>query len=262
LVSKFRYSGVLESDDSDATRRTVLQSIGASAGMLTLGAAGAGTASAAESSATATEERPYELPNLPYDYDALEPHIDERIMRLHHDKHHQGYVEGANTALERLAEMRAEGDFERIKHVKRDLSFNLSGHILHSLFWESMSPHGGGEPTGDLGAALERDFGSRSSFVAEFSNAAESVEDSGWGMLVYDHLADRLLVAQAEDHNDLAIQGATPLLVLDVWEHAYYLQYQTRRGEYVDAFWNVVDWDAVESRYAALADGDLMDQAE
>nr|WP_199174769.1 superoxide dismutase [Halegenticoccus soli] len=202
----------------------------------------------------------YELPPLPYDYDALEPHIEARIMELHHDKHHQGYVDGANDALETLAEMRESGDFGDVKAVKRDLSFNLSGHVLHSTFWENMSPDGGGEPGGELADAIEDDFGSLDAFESDFSAAAKNVEGSGWGMLVYDHLSDGLLVIQAEKHNDLAVQGSTPLLVLDVWEHAYYLQYENDRGAYVDSFWNVVDWDDVAARYRAAEEAALMDE--
>jgi Fe-Mn family superoxide dismutase len=193
----------------------------------------------------------YELPPLPYDYDALEPHIDARIMELHHDKHHQGYVDGANAALDRLSEMRESGDFGAIKSVKRDLSFNLSGHVNHSVFWENMSPDGGGEPSGELADAIASDFGSYDAMKADFAAAAGGVEGSGWGMLVHDSVADRLLVIQAENHNNRAVQGSTPLLVCDVWEHAYYLQYENDRGAYVDAFWNVVDWDDVAERYAA-----------
>jgi len=191
----------------------------------------------------------YELPELPYDYDALEPTIDERIMELHHDKHHQGYVNGANAALENLAEMRESGDFGDVKAVKRSLSFNLSGHVNHSVFWENMSPDGGGEPGGDLADAIESDFGSFDGFKQDFAAAAKGVEGSGWGMLVHDPVADQLMVIQAENHNNRAVQGSTPLLVLDVWEHAYYLQYENNRGEYVDNFWDVVDWDDVAERY-------------
>jgi Fe-Mn family superoxide dismutase len=142
-------------------------------------------------------------------------------MRLHHDEHHQGYVDGANKALQQLAAMREQGNFDGIAHVKRDLSFNLSGHILHSIFWQNMSPTGGGKPTGTLADAIARDFGSVKAMRQDFTAAAKSVPDVGWGMLVYDHLAEQLLVIQAEDHNNLAVQGTTPLLVLDVWEHAY-----------------------------------------
>jgi Fe-Mn family superoxide dismutase len=182
-------------------------------------------------------------------------------MRLHHDEHHQGYVEGANKALHQLAQMRKRGQFEGIKHLKRDLSYNLSGHILHSIFWQNMSPSGGGNPAGALADAIKRDFGSVEAMRQGFSAAAKNVEDSGWGMLVYDHLADQLLVIQAEDHNDLAVQGSIPLLVLDVWEHAYYLQYTNNRGEYITNWWNVVNWEDVAARYAAVSECDLLGQS-
>lgn len=243
-------------EDVAPTRRTVLQLLGVTAGLTTLGTSDAFAASTNKSDMN----NKYALPDLPYAYDALEPHIDEKIMRLHHDEHHQGYVDGANSALSQLMEMRKKETFDQIKPVKRDLSFNLSGHILHSIFWESMSPTGGGKPSGAFAEALAHDFGSVDNVIGEFSAAAKNVEDSGWGMLVYDHLADQLLVTQAEDHNDLAVQGATPLLVLDVWEHAYYLQYTNNRGDYVDAFWNVVNWDAVESRYEAVTSCEIFDQ--
>jgi Fe-Mn family superoxide dismutase len=239
------------------TRRTVLQTLGLTAGLASLGTTGA-LAATTEQAETKAE---YELPPLPYDYDALEPHIDEQIMRLHHDEHHQGYVDGANKALKKLTQMRKHGQFEGIKHLKRDLSYNLSGHILHSIFWQNMSPTGGGTPTGALADAIERDFGSIDAMRQGFSAAAENVADSGWGMLVYDHLADQLLVTQAENHNDLAIQGATPLLVVDVWEHAYYLQYTNNRGKYITNWWNVVNWDDVAARYQAVTEGDLLGQS-
>lgn len=242
--------------DVAPSRRTVLQLLGATAGLTTIGATDALAATSDSSNMTDT----YKLPDLPYAYDALEPHINEQIMRLHHDEHHQGYVDGANTALGRLAEMRKQNEFDKIKPVKRNLSFNLSGHILHSLFWQSMSPSGGGKPSGALADALADDFGSVDSAMQEFSAAAKNVEDSGWGMLVYDHLAEQLLVTQAEDHNDLAVQGATPLLVLDVWEHAYYLQYTNNRGDYVDAFWNVVNWDTVASRYETVKSSEIFEE--
>lgn len=191
----------------------------------------------------------YELPTLPYDYDALEPTIDARIMELHHSVHHQGYVDGANTALDELKDMRNSGHFEEIKHVKRDLSFNLSGHVNHSIFWQNMRPNGGGEPGGKLADAIADDFGSFGAFQSEFSEAAKAVESNGWAWLFYEPVAGRLIIGQVESQNRLAHQGAIPLLGLDVWEHAYYLQYENKRGEYVDAWWDVVDWDDVATRY-------------
>ncbi|WP_129114356.1 superoxide dismutase [Halegenticoccus tardaugens] len=243
-------------DSSGLTRRTYLQAIGVTAGVAGVASSNGLAADEAENG-----QMTYELPDLPYDYDALEPHIDARIMELHHDKHHQGYVDGANDALAALSEMRESGDFGDVKAVKRDLSFNVSGHVNHSVFWRNMSPDGGGKPDGELADALEASFGSVDRFEEEFSEAAAAVEGSGWGMLVYDHLADGLLVIQAESHNDIAIQGSTPLLVLDVWEHAYYLQYENDREAYVDAFWNVVNWDDVAERYEAAAGADLLDDA-
>ena len=190
----------------------------------------------------------YELPELPYSYDALEPSIDAHIMELHHDKHHQGYVNGANAALDTLEEMRENDEWGDVKGVERNLAFNLAGHINHSVFWENMSPDGGGEPGGDLADALDDQFGSFEEFKTHFSEAAKGVEGSGWGMLLYDHVADIPIVTMAENHQN-QYPSATPLLVLDVWEHAYYLQYENNRGEYVDNFWDVVNWDDVEERY-------------
>ncbi len=196
-----------------------------------------------------SEEMVYELPDLPYAYDALEPTIDARIMELHHSAHHQGYVDGANAALDELEGMRESGDFEGIKHAKRDLSFNLSGHVNHSIFWQNMSPDGGGEPGGELADAIAEGFGSFDDFRSEFGEAAKAVESNGWAWLFYEPVGDRLIVGQVESQNRLAHQGATPLLGLDVWEHAYYLQYENERGEYVESWWDVVDWDDVSARY-------------
>ncbi|WP_227354904.1 superoxide dismutase [Haladaptatus salinisoli] len=191
----------------------------------------------------------YELPDLPYDYDALEPSIDARIMELHHDKHHQGYVDGANAALDKLETMRENDEWGDVKGVERNLAFNLSGHVNHSVFWENMSPDGGGEPGGELADALDEHFGGFDQFKSHFSEAAKGVEGSGWGLLLYDHAAGKPIVSMAENHQNQSPQGATPLLVLDVWEHAYYLQYENNRGEYVDNFWDVVNWDDVAERY-------------
>ncbi|MFC7155125.1 superoxide dismutase [Halomarina halobia] len=195
----------------------------------------------------------YELPDLPYDYDALEPSISQRIMELHHDKHHQSYVDGANSALEKLQSMRENDEWGDVKGVKRNLAFNLSGHVNHSVFWENMSTDGGGEPGGDLADRIEEDFGSFDGFRGDFSATAKGVEGSGWGLLLYDHVGDRMVVSMAENHQNQTPQGTTPLLVLDVWEHAYYLQYENDRSDYVDNFWDVVDWDDVAQRYDAAS---------
>jgi Fe-Mn family superoxide dismutase len=197
--------------------------------------------------------RKYILPPLPYAYDALEPHIDRQTMELHHDKHHAGYVTGLNTALEALAEIRpGKRNTSEMKHWCRELAFHGSGHFLHVLFWNCMGSKGGGAPSGDLAAHLERDFGSFKEFSDHFRSAAVSVEGSGWGVLAFEPTARRLLVMQAEKHQDLAAWGVHPLLVVDVWEHAYYLRYQNRRREYVDAFMNTVNWNAVAAMYETM----------
>ncbi|AGB37501.1 superoxide dismutase [Natronococcus occultus] len=235
-------------------RRDVLQTVGGLAGFALIGstsAAGAGDNGDVEGYG-AVEDGRYALPELPYEYDALEPHIDERIMELHHSVHHQGYVDGANAALDTFEEMRSEGDYEDVKAAKRDFSFNLSGHINHTIFWQNMSPDGGGEPDGELGAAIDEQFGSFEAFREEFTAAAENVESNGWAMLFYEPVADLLVIGQIESQNGLAHQGAIPILTLDVWEHAYYLQYENERGSYVEEWWNVVDWDDVCRRYEFL----------
>ena len=192
----------------------------------------------------------YVLPDLPYKYNALEPAISEEIMRLHHDKHHAAYVNGANAALEKLEKGRASV-FQGVdvKAILRDLAFNASGHVFHSLFWLNMSPNGGGKPGGTLADQINKDFGSFDSFKLQLSNAAKTVEGSGWGILAYDPLSEQLLTLQAEKHQNLTVQGSTPLLVLDVWEHAYYLQYKNDRGAFVDKWWDVASWSDVEARF-------------
>ena len=192
----------------------------------------------------------YELPPLPYAYDALDAAIDEQTMRLHHDIHHAGYVRGLNNGLAALDRKRGAGDYAGTKDSSRALAFHGSGHFLHSIFWYNMGPPGGGEPTGDLRRAITRDFGSVDAFRAHFTAAAGQVEGSGWGILAYHPMARRLLVLEAEKHQNLTVWGAVPLLVLDVWEHAYYLKYQNRRGDYVRAWWQVVNWEDVAERYA------------
>ena len=193
----------------------------------------------------------YKLPDLPYAYNALEPYIDEQTMRLHHDKHHLAYVNGFNAALKRLEEARAKGDFSAIQALSKQLSFHGSGHVMHSIFWEVMCPKDKStEPSGGaLSDQLVRDFGSVESFKKQFSEAAKAVEGNGWAVLAYEPIGKRLLVLQAENHQKLTIQGSVPLLVLDVWEHAYYLKYQNNRAGYVDAWWNVVNWAEVEKRF-------------
>ncbi len=191
----------------------------------------------------------FTLPPLPYAYDALEPVIDAQTMRLHHDIHHAGYVRGLNRALTGLAGKRGSEDTAGIKELSRALSFHGSGHFLHTLFWQNMGPGGGGDPTGGLREAIERDFGTVASFRSQFTAAASQVEGSGWGILAWHPTAGRLLILEAEKHQNLTVWGAIPILVLDVWEHAYYLSYQNRRGDYVKAWWDVVNWDDIAQRF-------------
>lgn len=189
------------------------------------------------------------LPPLPYAYNALEPYISEEIMRLHHTKHHQSYVDGLNTAEEKLREARRRNQFDLIKHWEREAAFHGSGHYLHTIFWEIMNPRGGGNPKGELLAQIEKDFGSYELFKKHFSEAAKKVEGVGWAILVWSPRSRRLEILQAERHQFLTQWDTIPLLVLDVWEHAYYLQYKNDRGKYVDQWWNVVYWPNVEKRF-------------
>lgn len=191
----------------------------------------------------------HRLPPLPYAYDALEPYIDEETMRLHHDKHHQSYVDGLNTAEKMMAEARNTGDFALIKHWEREAAFNGAGHYLHTIFWNVMKPDGGGKATGAIAKQIERDFGSFSRFKQHFSQAAEKVEGGGWAILVWSPRSHRLEILQAEKHQNLSQWDVIPLLVLDVWEHAYYLKYKNERAKYVDAWWNTINWDHVNERF-------------
>jgi Fe-Mn family superoxide dismutase len=197
----------------------------------------------------------YTLPELPYDYSALEPHISGRIMQLHHDKHHAAYVAGANTALDKLAEAREQGDFAYNNKHTRDLAFNLGGHVNHSVFWTNMSPDGGDKPTGELASAIDEFFGSFDTFRAQFTAAALGVQGSGWAALVYDGIGRRPLILQFHDQQQDFPVGTVPLLLLDVWEHAYYLDYANVRADYVKAFWNIVNWANVEQRFIAAREG-------
>lgn len=199
----------------------------------------------------------YALPDLPYAYDALEPHISRRVMELHHDKHHRRYVEGANAAIEALAGARRKRDFESIASLERKLAFNVSGHVLHSIFWQNLSPDGGGKPKAELAAAIERDFEGFDAFKQQIVSAAATIMGSGWAALVWDPLTRRLGTTQIHDHQSQITQGGVPLLVIDAWEHAYYLQYQTEKGKYFEALWDLWSWDDVARRYALAQKLDL-----
>jgi len=190
----------------------------------------------------------HRLPPLPYAYDVLEPYIAEEIMRLHHTVHHQGYVDGLNQAERMMQQARQTGDYALLKHWEREAAFHGAGHYLHSIFWRNMSPQGGGEPDGLLAKMIVESFGSFRAFKQHFTEAANRVEGVGWAILVWSPQARRLEILQAEKHQMNSQWDVVPLLVLDVWEHAYYLQYRNRRAEYVDAWWNVVHWDDVNRR--------------
>ena len=190
----------------------------------------------------------YSLPDLPYDYDALAPHIAGEIMELHHSKHHQTYVGALNQTLDKLAEARDGNDFGAIVGLEKTLAFNLGGHVNHSTFWNNLSPDGGDKPTGELAAALDEDFGSFDAFRAHFTAAATTIQGSGWAILGWDQLGQRLLVHQLYDQQANLPAGQVPLVMLDMWEHAFYLQYRNVKPDYVKAWWNVVNWaDAADT---------------
>jgi len=209
----------------------------------------------ARTAPAATPDQPvpiggHTLPPLPYAYSALEPYIDEKTMRIHHDKHHLSYVEGLNTAEKKLEEARRTGSFDLVKHWERELAFNGAGHYLHTLFWNAMSPKGGGKPTGALLDEINRSFGSYDAFKKQFTEAAGKVEDGGWAILVWSPRSHRLEILTAEKHQNLSQWDVIPLLPLDVWEHAYYLKHQNDRAAYVKDWWNVVNWPYVADRFA------------
>jgi len=192
----------------------------------------------------------YTLPQLLYRYDELQPYVSQEQLTLHHQKHHQAYVNSANAILERLDKARKEGaDFD-VKATLKELSFHIGGHLLHSLFWTNIAPSGkgGGKPAGTLGTALEKEFGSFERFKKEFSLAAVSVEGSGWAGLSFCKQTNRPIIMQIEKHNTNVYPMFTILMVIDVWEHAYYLDYKNERAKFVDAFWNIVNWDEVNKR--------------
>lgn len=193
----------------------------------------------------------YSLPELTYDYGSLEPHISGRIMELHHDKHHLAYVNGANTALEQLADARDKSDFANINKLQKDLAFHLSGHVNHSIFWKNLSPNSEGRPEGELAAAINEFFGSFEAFQAHFNAAALGIQGSGWAFLAWDSLGEKLIIEQLYDQQGNIATATIPLLMLDMWEHAFYLDYVNVKGDYVKAFWNIVSWSDVQARFDA-----------
>ncbi|WP_083328197.1 superoxide dismutase [Metabacillus idriensis] len=195
----------------------------------------------------------HKLPPLPYAYNALEPYISEEIMRLHHLKHHQSYVDGLNKAEKEMETARRNNDYKLIKHWEREAAFHGAGHYLHTIFWSIMAPHSGGKPGGQLLRAINESFGSFDSFKMHFTEAAKNVEAVGWAILVWSPRSHRLEILTAEKHQNLSQWDVIPLLVLDVWEHAYYLQYKNERPKYVENWWNVVNWKEVERRFNAAS---------
>ncbi|ORL71511.1 superoxide dismutase, partial [Prescottella equi] len=192
----------------------------------------------------------YTLPDLPYDYAALEPHISGKIMELHHDKHHAAYVAGANTALDKLAELREADALAPVVNLhEKNLAFHLGGHTNHSVFWNNLSPEGGDKPAGELAAAIDDQFGSFDAFRSHFSANANAIQGSGWSILAWDSIGQRLIIVQLYDQQGNISIGLTPLLMLDMWEHAFYLDYQNVKGDYVNAFWNIVNWADVADRF-------------
>ena len=192
----------------------------------------------------------YSLPELPYDYAALEPHISGKIMELHHDKHHAAYVAGANTALDKLAELRAADAIAPVVNLhEKNLAFHLGGHTNHTVFWNNLTPDGGDKPEGELAAAIDDQFGGFDAFRTHFTANANAIQGSGWSILAWDSIGQRLIIVQLYDQQGNISIGLTPLLMLDMWEHAFYLDYQNVKGDYVNAFWNIVNWADVAARF-------------
>jgi superoxide dismutase, Fe-Mn family len=236
--------------DHEFSRRELIAGIGAAAGLHLL-------SGYLPSEARAESKEPgvfmHGLPPLPYPENALEPVIDKETVNIHHDKHFKGYVDGLNATLKKLEKARVDGDFENIKALSRNLAFNGSGVVLHWIYFSTIGPQAGGEPSGPLADAIKRDFGSYGTFWKQFAAASKDVEASGWGILAWEPFSKRLVILQAEKHQNLTTWGALPLMVCDVWEHAYYLKYQNRRAEYVDNFAKIINWKKVEENFNRMA---------
>jgi Fe-Mn family superoxide dismutase len=197
----------------------------------------------------------YVLPDLDYDYGDLEPAIIGEINELHHGKHHAAYVKGANDTLEKIDEARDKADFSSIVGLETTLAFNLAGHSLHQVWWKNLSPDGGDKPVGELAAAIDEHFGSFDKFRAQLNAAAGSIQGSGWGILAWEPVGQKLITQQLKDHHANLSIATTPLLAFDIWEHAYYLQYRNLKADYINALWNVVNWTDVSARFEAARAG-------
>jgi Fe-Mn family superoxide dismutase len=191
--------------------------------------------------------RPYTLPDLPYDYAALEPHMSARQLELHHDKHHAAYVKGANETLDRLA----DAETWQVPGLEQSLAFNIGGHLLHSTFWECLTPNGGGAPVGDLGATIDAEFGGFDGFKERFTEALTTIQGSGWAILGWEPLAQRLMIMQVKDHHGSHVVASRPVIVADGWEHAFYLDYQNEKAKWAAAYFEMVDWAAADQRFGA-----------
>ncbi|WP_016701018.1 superoxide dismutase [Actinoalloteichus spitiensis] len=192
---------------------------------------------------------PYTLPDLDYDYSALAPAITGEINELHHSKHHATYVKGANDTLEKLAAAREADDFGSIVGLQTTLAFHLAGHAHHVIWWKILSPNGGDKPVGELAAAIDEEFGSFDRFRAQFNAVATTIQGNGWAVLAWDPIGQRLITQQIRDHHANSVLPSVPILLFDVWEHAFYLQYRNVKPDYVNALWNVVDWAEVGRRF-------------
>jgi len=190
----------------------------------------------------------FKLPPLGYAYDSLEPAYSAELLELHYAGHHRAYVDGLNRSLEGLAEMRGKGDFARINQLQKDLAFNYSGHLLHSLFWRNLEPNEGAPPSGQLEFRIKDAFGSTDAFRRQFGAAGAALQGSGWVALTYDPMQETLLIEQFHDHENGHAVGTVPLLVMDMWEHAYYLQYRNKKEKWIVAFWELVNWGDVARR--------------
>jgi Fe-Mn family superoxide dismutase len=199
-----------------------------------------------------TPGREYELPPLPYQPGDLEPHYSRELLELHHGKHHATYVKGANQTLADLAEARRKNDFHSINQLQKNLAFNISGHVLHSLLWRNMAPDAGGVPNGDLARGLERDFGGFDAFKEQMMHAALNIQGSGWAALSWEPIGGRLVVEQIYDHQGNTGNGTVPVMVLDMWEHAYYLQYRNEKKKWASAFWHLANWPDVQKRFESV----------
>ncbi len=236
--------------DAPLSRRDALKGLGLGGMAMAAGVTGCRTVTAmAAPPAGAGGGGEFKLMPLPYT--SLEPVIDDQTLALHHDKHNAGYVKGANAALAKLAAARATGDTADVKPLLGALAYNGSGAVLHALYWQSMWPGGRGKPSDAMAAAIQASFGSEEKMRAQFAAASKKVEASGWGVLAWDPVSGRLVTLQCEKHQNETIWGCVPLLVCDVWEHAYYLKYQNARGAYVDAWMDIIDWTSASARFAA-----------